>query len=85
MEEDNDDGVIDTLDDLTGPVENDDVFDTGDVHGSNRDLDMAEVYWGDDPFNLGSNFVGSPFMSFGEFMNIDEWNDGRPVMDDVGK
>jgi hypothetical protein len=85
MEEDNDDGVIDTLDDLTGPVENDDVFDIGDVHGSNRDLDMAEVYWGDDPFNLGSNFVGSPFMSFDEFMNIDEWSDGRPVMDDVGK
>jgi hypothetical protein len=84
MEEDNDDGVIDILDELMSPVEHDNSFDTGDIYGSNRDLDMAED-WGDDPFNLGSNCVGSPVMSFGEFMNIDEWNDGRPVMDDVGK
>ncbi|KAE9380967.1 hypothetical protein N431DRAFT_433144 [Stipitochalara longipes BDJ] len=76
MEEDGEDGVIDILDDLRHPVEHDDVFDIGDVHGSNRDLDMAKVYWGDDPFDLGSNFVGSPVISFGEFMTIDEWNDG---------
>lgn len=85
MEEDSYDEVIDNLDDLKSPFGHDDVFDNGEVHGSNRDLDMAEVYWGDDPFDLGSDCVGSPIMSFSEFMNIDEWNDGRLVMDDVGK
>jgi hypothetical protein len=69
MEEDNNDGVIDIFDELTSPVELGNVLDTGDVHGSNRDLDKVEVYRGDDPFDLGSNCVGSPVMSFGEFMD----------------
>jgi hypothetical protein len=84
MEEDNDGRVFDILDDLARPVEHDDGLDNGDVYGSNGDLDMTEVYWGDDPFNFGSDCVGSPVMSFGEFMNIDEWNHGGPAMDDVG-
>jgi hypothetical protein len=85
MEKDNDDGVIHVLDDLTSLVEHDYVFDVRDVHGGNRDLDIAEVYWGDDPFDLGSNYVGSPAMSFSEFMNIDAWNDGKPVMDNINR
>jgi hypothetical protein len=85
IEEDNDNGVINILDDLTSPVEHDDVFDNRDAHGNNRDLDMAEGYWGDDPFDFGSNGVGSPFMSFGEFMDIDAWNDEMPVIEDLEK
>ena len=84
MEEDNDDRVFDILDDVASPVEHDDGLYNGDVYGSNRDLDMTEVYWGDDPFDFGSDCVGSPVMSFGEFMDIDEWNHGGPAMDDVG-
>jgi hypothetical protein len=81
MEGDN----VDNFDYLTIPVEHDDVFNTRDVHGNNRDLGMAEVYWGNDPFDIGSNSIGSPVMGFREFMNIDHWNDERPVMDYVGK
>jgi hypothetical protein len=85
MEGDNVARVIPKLDDLTIPVERGDVFDTRDVHGNNGDLDMAEVYWGDDPFDIGSNSIGSPVMGFREFMNIDHWNDERHVMDDIRK
>jgi hypothetical protein len=57
MEEHADDGVVGTLDDWTSLVEHDNVSDTVDIYGSNGDLAMADVYWGDDLFDLGSDYV----------------------------
>jgi hypothetical protein len=66
----NHDGVLSTVDDLVLPVESDDVADSGNVDGNNRDVDMANTYW-EDPFYVGASGVGTPVMSFGEFMNLD--------------
>jgi hypothetical protein len=59
MESDDHDGVIDIFDDLAKPVGNDDVVDTGNVYGNNRDPDMVDAPW-DDYFDFEAACIGTP-------------------------
>lgn len=51
------DGVFSILNDLALPFAGDDVVDSGNVNGSNRDTDIANTYW-EDPFHIGGSGMG---------------------------
>ena len=68
-ESDNYDRVVEIFDCVAKPVENDDVVDTENFSGNNRDPDMADIYC-DDPFDLGADGFRTPPMDFNDYNEL---------------